>query len=156
MRSFVKLGVSLLACYGAGAIGSLFMRDGLRGWYAALEKPGFMPPDWLFGVVWTALYALMGIALYLVWSKDPNASEGRGWVPLFFAHLLLNAAWTIFFFGFHAIFVALVDIILLFFAALLLIFGAREVDTRASWLLAPYAAWVAFAAVLNYQIWILN
>lgn len=156
MRSFVRLGVSFLACYGAGFAGSLFTRDGMRAWYAALEKPSFMPPDWLFAPVWLVLYGCMALALYMVWEKDPLATEMRGWVPLFFAHLLLNAAWTIFFFGFYAIFIALIDITLLFFSVVLLVFGARDIDTRAMWLLIPYAAWVFFAAILNYLIWTMN
>lgn len=156
MRSFVRLGVSLLACYGAGFLGSLFMRDGLRGWYSELAKPFFMPPDWLFGIVWFVLYASMGFALYLVWEKDPYAREMRGWVPLFFAHLLLNATWSIFFFGFHAIFVAFVDSVFLFSAALMLTLGAREIDVRAMYLLIPYSAWLFFAMILSCSIWLMN
>jgi translocator protein len=94
--------------------------------------------------------------LFIVWEKDPHAREMRGWVPLFFAHLLLNAAWPMFFFGFHAIFIALIDILLLNIAVFLLIFGAYEIDKRAAFLLVPYQIWLVFAAVLNLTIWMAN
>lgn len=156
MRSFMRLGISLLASYGAGFLGSIFVQDGVRIWYASLAKPFFTPPDWVFGAVWVALYGLIAIALWLVWERDPHARDLRGWVPLFFAHLLLNAAWSIFFFGFHAILVAFVDVILLFWCVLMLTLGAREIDSRAFWLLLPYCVWVFYAMVLNGVIWMMN
>lgn len=156
MRSFVRLALSFLACYGAGFLGSLFVQDGVRTWYATIERPFFTPPDWVFAPVWLVLYACMALALFLVWEKDPLAEEGRGWVPLFFCHLLLNAAWSIFFFGFHAILIAFITIILLLWCIVMLIVGARDIDVRASWLLVPYAVWVLFATILNGAVWVLN
>jgi tryptophan-rich sensory protein len=156
MSRLVRLGVSLLLCLGAGLLGSIFVSDQAASWYDALQKPFFMPPNWLFPIVWTALYVLMALALWLVWEKDEDASEVRGWVPLFVAHLLVNASWTIFFFGFHATFVALIDIVLLLACIALLIIGACQIDKRAGWLLLPYLLWVCFATVLNGAIWWLN
>jgi tryptophan-rich sensory protein len=156
MRSASRLGLSFLASYGAGFLGTIFVQDGVRSWYAILEKPWFAPPDWVFGPVWTVLYGCMAIALFLVWQKDPHARQMRGWVPLFFAHLLLNAAWSIFFFGFHAIFIAFVDIILLLWCIVLLTLGARDIDARAMWLMIPYGLWVAFATLLNGALWLMN
>lgn len=156
MRSLVRLAISLLACYGAGFLGSIFVQDGVRTWYATLDKPFITPPDWLFAFVWLMLYACMAIALYIVWENDPHARDMRGWVPLFFAHLLLNAAWPIFFFGFHAILIAFIEILLLLWCVVMLTLGAREIDRRAMWLMIPYMVWVIFAAILNALIWVMN
>lgn len=152
----MRAGIAVLACYGAGLLASIFISDGVGSWYDGITKPWFNPPNWVFAPVWIILYALMAAALTLVWARDPNAEHIRGWVPLFFAHLLLNAAWSMFFFGFHAVFVAMVDIGLLLFSVTLLVVGAWDIDRRASYLLMPYFAWVLFAAVLNVSIWYLN
>ncbi|MBV9159076.1 MAG: tryptophan-rich sensory protein, partial [Candidatus Kaiserbacteria bacterium] len=124
------MGLSFLLCYGAGFLGSLFVQTGSGSWYDMLIKPSLTPTKYAFPVVWLILYFLMSVALWIVWEEDEYASEFRGWVPLFIAHLLLNAAWPVFFFGFHAIFIALVDIIILDFLVVLLLAGAGEVDRR--------------------------
>lgn len=154
MNGLARLCVSILTCYGAGLLGSLFVSTGT--WYASLAKPSFMPPDWLFAPVWLVLYACMAIALTLVWNKDEAAAEGRGWVPLFFAHLLLNASWTVFFFGFHAVLIALINILFLLPCITLLMVGAWDIDKRATYLLTPYLLWVLFATYLNASIWLAN
>lgn len=156
MGRLARLGVSLALCFGAGLLGTIFVSDQINTWYDAIQKPFFTPPNWLFPVVWTILYIFMGVALWLVWEEDEDAADMRGWVPLFIAHLIVNAAWTIFFFGFHATFIALIDIVLLIACIVLLILGACQVDKRAAWLLAPYLLWVSFATVLNGAIWWLN
>lgn len=156
MRSLVRFGVSLSACFGAGLLGSLFLTSTSSSWFDTLNKPSFYPPTWVFAPVWMLLYLLMAIALTLMWHSDPYAKEGRGWVPLFFAHLLVNASWTVFFFGYHAIFIALIDIFVLWWCIVLLYCGAVNVDRRASWLLVPYFLWVSFALVLNASLWYLN
>lgn len=156
MRSYVRAGVSVLACYGAGFIGSLFVTAASLSWYDGIAKPFFNPPAWLFAPVWLVLYGCMACALALMWRADPSAKEGVGWVPLFFAHLLLNAAWTVFFFGFHAVFFALIDIVILLWCIVLLCFGAIAVDRRAAYFLLPYMLWVAYATILNASIWYLN
>lgn len=156
MRSFVRLGLSLLACYGAGFLSALFVRSGSGLWYDELVKPAFTPDKLMIPLVWLVVYGLMAIALWIVWEEDPLIKEMRGWVPLFFAHLLINAAWAAFFFGFHAIFIALIDALILSFASFILIFGAYEIDKRAAYLLIPYAAWILFITYLNLQLWLLN
>ena len=156
MSRLARLGVALLASYGAGLLGYIFVSTESTSWYDTLQKPFFTPPDWLFGIVWLVLYGCMAIALALMWEEDPDAGEVRGWVPLFFAHLLVNAAWTMFFFGFHAILIAFVDVLLLLACIILLICGAWKVDRRAAYLLSPYLAWVLFAAILNGAVWYLN
>jgi tryptophan-rich sensory protein len=121
-------------------------------WYAALAKPAWNPPAWIFGPVWTTLYLIMAVAAWLVWKRD-------GWrKPLwfYFVQLALNAAWTPVFFGMHQIGWALVEIILLWFAILITLRSFMHVSKSAAFLLLPYLAWVSFAAFLNYTLWRMN
>ncbi len=150
------MGMAILACYGAGLFGSLFIDASAGSWYDSLIKPFFIPPSWVFFYVWLILYGLMAGSLAIVWIKDPHADDFRGWVPMFFVHLLANMAWIIFFFGFHATFIALVDILILQLAVFLLFCGAYEIDRRASWLLLPYMIWLLFAFIINVAVWYLN
>ncbi len=156
MGSLSRAFVSIIACFGAGFVGTFFISTDAGSWYDQLNKPEFLPPSWLFAPVWLVLYGMMAAALYIVWSRDPNAKDFAGWVPMFFAHLLLNAGWTIFFFGFHAVFIAFIDIVLLAFSIILLILGAWTISKRSAYLLMPYLAWVLFATVLNGAIWMMN
>ncbi|MBI5645260.1 tryptophan-rich sensory protein [Candidatus Kaiserbacteria bacterium] len=148
--------MAIMACCGAGLLGSLFIDSSFGSWYESLAKPFFTPPNWVFLPIWALLYGMMSAALAIMWLKDPHADEFSGWVPLFLVHLIANFGWVIFFFGFHAILIALIDSVILAFCIFMLICGALEVDKRVSWLLAPYLAWVLFALVLNAAIWFLN
>ena len=121
-------------------------------WYAALHKPSWNPPAWLFGPAWTLLYTLMAVAAWLVW-KRVGFSRPLG---LYFVQLALNAAWTPIFFGAHQLGWALVEIALLWIAILATLLSFRRVSTAAGWLFVPYLAWVTFASVLNATLWRLN
>ena len=156
MRSYMRMGFSLLACYGAGFFASLFVSAGTGSWYDGLIKPALTPDKYTVAILWLIVYGLMAVALYIVWEKDPHVNEMRGWVPLFFAHLLVNAAWATFFFGFHAIFTSLVDAIILLFAVGILVAGAWEIDKRAGYLLTPYFVLVLFTTYINLRLWFLN
>ena len=124
-------------------------------WYTALEKPAFNPPNWLFGPVWTLLYALMTIAAWrVVECRGPRAVRLQ--LALFFGQLALNLAWTFLFFGAHRPDLALVDIVALDVAVLATGWAFSRVDRVAAWLLVPYAAWIAFATILNAAIVHLN
>lgn len=125
-------------------------------WYQTLDKPAWTPPGWAFPVVWTTLYLLMGTAAWLVWRESNRDKPTRGPLGVFLVQLALNAAWTPIFFGAHRIFPALVVIVALWLAILATILAFRKTSTTASWLLAPYLAWVSLATVLNYEIWRLN
>lgn len=140
-------------CYAAGLIGSIFIGADLGIWYAHLIKPALMPPAWIFFPVWLVLYSLMGLACGMVWNKLPLWNP---WVGCFAVSLAFNAAWTMFFFGFHAILIALIDIVSLVVILVALIIGAWPIDRRATYLLLPYLAWVLFAFYLNSAIWHLN
>lgn len=155
----IKLVVSLGVCQGAGLIGVLFTNPAIPTWYAGLEKSALTPPNWVFGPVWTMLYMLMGISLYLVW-RSRKVKDGACNVceamALFLLQLALNAVWSYVFFGLQRPFLAFLEIILLFLVLLLVIWRFWNISKPAAYLLIPYAAWVAFAAYLNFAIWQLN
>ncbi len=124
-------------------------------WYASLRKPSWNPPGWIFGPVWTALYAMMAVAAWLVWRRGGFAAQRRplGW---FLAQLALNAAWTPLFFGLHWPGVAFAEIVLLWLAIVATLAAFRRVSRTATLLLVPYLLWVTFATVLNFTLWRLN
>ena len=121
-------------------------------WYAGLAKPAFNPPGWLFGPAWTVLYVLIAVAGWRIWRR-----ERHGWpMKLWWAQLGLNFLWSPVFFGAHQIGAAFLVILLMLAAILAFIAVAWRQDRVAAWLFVPYAAWVAFASVLNGSIWALN
>jgi benzodiazapine receptor len=136
----------------AAAMGVLFMPG---AWYASLHKPAWNPPGWLFGPVWTVLYTMMALAAWLVWRRGGFAAHRRP-LTLFLLQLALNAAWTPLFFGLHWTGVAFAEMIVLWLAIAATLVVFRSVNRVAAWLLAPYLAWVSFAAVLNFTLWRLN
>lgn len=125
-------------------------------WYDALAKPDWTPPGWVFPVVWTTLYALMGTAAWIVWRTAREKGEARGPLTVFLLQLALNAAWTPTFFGAHRIFPALLILVALWLAIVGTMFAFRRVSVVATGLLAPYLLWVSLATVLNAEIWRLN
>ncbi len=125
-------------------------------WYEALTKPDWTPPGWVFPVVWSTLYLLMGTAAWVVWSKGRDTPGRREALLAFVVQLVLNAAWTPTFFGAHLILPALVVITVLWLAILTTLIRFRRVSHIAALLLVPYLAWVSIAAVLNFEIWRLN
>jgi len=143
----------------AGIIGSIFTSPAIPEWYAGLVKPALNPPSWVFAPVWIALYALMGISLYLVWKSDPaivDPTLRKKGIALFFIQLALNSLWSILFFGMKNPFLAFAEIIFLWIAILGTIFVFSNISKKAAWLLIPYILWVSFAAYLNYSIMMLN
>ncbi len=140
---------------GAGVIGSLATTPAIPTWYAALEKPFFNPPNWVFAPVWTTLYFLMGVSLYLIMQAKQSPRRVQT-IRLFAAQLALNALWSLVFFGAKEPGAALLVIAILFAVLVELIRQTAHLDRRAAWLLAPYLIWVSFASVLNLAIWRLN
>jgi len=152
----VKLIVSIVACEGAGGIGSVFTRKAISTWYTALRKPAFTPPNYVFGPVWLTLYALMGVAVFLVW-REGLAQEGVTIAFIvFWVQLVLNILWSAIFFGRKSPLGGMVIILLLWAAILLTIIKFFAVSNLAGGLLVPYLVWVSIAANLNIRIWILN
>lgn len=156
MDSRLKLVISVLICFAAAAIGTVFTTPAIPTWFAALEKPSFAPPNYLFGPVWTVLYFLMGISLYLIWKKGTKAKKNRDAIFLFGVQLVLNTIWSPVFFGAKNLFLALLIIIFLWIYILKTIAAFAKIDKRAAYLLYPYILWVSFATVLNFSLAVLN
>ena len=149
------LGAFIGLCLTIAAIGARFTVPSIGTWYRTLQKPFFNPPDWIFGPVWTVLYLMIAFAGWRAWRSGHVAGAGAR-MAVYGVQLALNLAWSIIFFGGRMIGLALVEIVLL-----LAVIGVNAVlfwraDRLAGWLLAPYAAWVAFAGVLNFALWRLN
>ena len=154
-RQVLGLILFVLVCFAVAWIGSSATMPSVADWYTGLRKPGWTPPAWLFGPVWTALYLSMAVAAWLVWRRVGLSGAA---VPLaiFGMQLALNLAWSIIFFGRNNIGLALADIVLLWLAIVATIFAFRQVSDLAGWLLVPYLVWVTFAAALNSRIWTMN
>ncbi len=147
--------VFVLVCFGAAGIGSAVTTPRIDGWYAALTKPDWNPPNWIFGPVWTTLYLAMAVAGWLVW-RQVGVAGARKPLLLFAIQLILNTLWSCLFFGLQNPGLAFTEILLLWaaIAATTVSFWSRS--KIAGGLLVPYLAWVNFAAVLNFTIWRLN
>lgn len=156
LNNFYKLAIAVAVSEAAGIIGSFFTVSSIPDWYDGLVKPELNPPGWLFAPVWTTLYALMGIAAFLVWRRGWRRKEVKAALVIFSLQLFLNAGWSIIFFGLKNPAWALVDIVALWFSILWTMILFYSVSRPAALLLVPYIIWVGFAAYLNYSIWILN
>lgn len=147
---WISLAVFLVVAVGiSSALGVLTLPG---EWYAGLSKPPFNPPNWIFGPVWLVLYFCIAFAGWLVWLKEPRGPAIMVWA----AQMLLNWAWSPVFFRLESISGAALVIVSIFALIVAFIILARRADWRASWLFAPYAAWVGFASVLNLSILWLN
>ena len=138
-----------------GAVAGIFTARAIPEWYATLNQPSFNPPNWVFGPVWTVLYILMGISLFLVW-RTPPGNERNIAMAVFFLQLLLNFAWSFLFFHYHRIGLALAEIVVLWLAILVMIILFYRIRPAAAWLNIPYILWVSFATVLNAAYFNLN
>jgi len=155
MNKIVKLIILVLISEGVGVLGSIFTFSAIPTWYAGLNKPFFSPPNFVFGPVWTTLYFLMGLSLFLVLEQKLKKDKQKI-VFLFSAQLLLNFTWSIIFFGAQNPALAFVNIIALWLSIAILIYKFWPHSRLASLLLVPYLAWVSFASLLNLFIIILN
>ena len=154
MSNGKRLALSVLPVVAAVLLGQAATFPNLAPWYADLAKPSFNPPNWIFGPVWTTLYVLMAIAVWRV--LGASASQKRAALNLFFVQLALNAAWSWLFFGLHNPLLGLCDIVpqwILVFATMLVFW---RIDRLAGLCLLPLSCWVAFATLLNFEIWRLN
>jgi len=153
---FIKLIVSIVVCFAAAIIGSLFTTPNIPTWYALLNKPPFSPPNWLFAPAWTTLYLLMAVSAYLVWMKGLGNKEVRIALGAFLVQLILNVLWSALFFGLRSPLLGAIEIVALWAAILLTIIYFFRISKTAGWLLIPYILWVTFAAILNFSVLILN
>ncbi len=155
-RAAIVYGVAIVVCELAGVLGGIATVPAIPTWYAGLAKPAWTPPGWVFGPVWTTLYALMGIAAARVWLRRRHTRPGRASLALFGLHLALNAAWSFLFFGLRSPGLGLAEIVVLWATLVVLVAWWWRLERIAAVLLLPYVAWASFAAVLNAAIWGLN
>jgi len=155
-KDIVRLIISIVACQCAGIVGSVFTMRAIPTWYAALQKPPFTPPNWLFAPAWITLYLLMAISAFLVWRTGLENRQTRRALIVFLVQLILNALWSIAFFGLESPVFGLIVIIALWIAILLTIIKFFRISTVAGALMLPYILWVSFAMVLNGSILVLN
>lgn len=163
--SFLKKTLTLLAsiiiCELAGVVGALFTAPAIGTWYAALVKPALNPPSFVFGPVWTTLYALMGSAAFLVYQRGraQNAvpsHAAHNALSVFLLQLVLNTSWSIIFFGQHSPLGGLVIIVAMWLAIVLTMVLFYKISRPAMYLLIPNILWVSFATYLNAALWVLN
>lgn len=156
MSSIIKLIIAVAIPLVVGGISGYFTVTGVESWYLTLQKPSWNPPNWIFGPVWTTLYVMMGIALFLVWKEDTSSELKAIAVILFAVQLLLNFFWSFIFFKLEQPGWAFAEILVLWLMLLACIFAFGQVNKTAAWLLVPYISWVSFATILNGTIWKLN
>jgi benzodiazapine receptor len=158
LREALGLAGFLALSFAVAGAGGAITATSVGGWYQGLAKPWFNPPDWVFGPVWTLLYAMIALAAWRVWRL-------RGWrargaiepaLLVWALQLALNLCWSFVFFGARMIGAALLEIVVLLAAIVVTLRLFARIERLAAWLLAPYAAWVAFATLLNAALWRLN
>ncbi len=147
-RAFAGLVVFLIMCFAVASVGAAFPPG---AWYQGLVKPSFNPPAWVFGPVWTLLYALMAVAAWRVWC-DGSFREHRIALGLFVTQLAVNGLWSVLFFGLHRMDLALIDLAVLWLLIAATSWRFLRIDRVAGYLMLPYLAWVSFAAVLNASL----
>jgi len=155
-KEWLRLAASILACESVGGLGTVFTFSSLTGWYAGLNKPWFTPPSWIFGPAWIALYALMGVSLYLAWPKAQGRNAVKPRILIFTVQLILNLLWSLLFFGLRSPLYGAVAIMALWIAIAMTILEFYKASRPAAFILIPYIIWVSFAALLNFYIFILN
>jgi len=154
-KNILSLFVFILVCFAAGAFGSIFTASSVGSWYQELQKPAFQPPSFVFAPVWTLLYIFMAISGWLAWNKRKQ-KRGKILVILFFVQLLLNALWSLLFFGLHLMGVAFAEILVLTVLVGAYIACSWRISKAASLLFVPYWLWLLFASYLNLSLWIIN
>ncbi|MFH1175436.1 MAG: TspO/MBR family protein [bacterium] len=156
LKNILKLIAAIAVCELAGIIGAFFTVPSISGWYANLAKPEIAPPNWIFSPAWTILFALMGIAVFLVWQKGIGQMKVKIAIGIFAGQLVLNTLWSIIFFSLRSPGGAFIEIIFLWLIILATIIAFAKISKPAAWLLVPYILWVSFAGYLNFSIWRLN
>ena len=155
MNRYLKLAGAVVLAELAGGVGAILTTSKIPTWYAGLNQPSWNPPAEVFGPVWTTLYALMGVSLWLAWEskKSPDRSAA---LQLFWWQLAVNVLWSIVFFGLENPGLAVVVILVLLGLIIAYIIRALRVNRWAAYVMVPYVAWVTFAVALNTAVWWLN
>lgn len=156
MKLFLKLALSIIICELVGVLSTPFTIASIPNWYAHLHKPFFSPPDWVFGPVWTTLYFLMGVSVFLIWQKGLKNKKIKKALIYFTIQLVLNFLWSVLFFGLHSIALGLIDIVALLASIIITMVFFYRISKISAYLLLPYLLWVSFATLLNISLLILN
>jgi len=151
----IKLVISILIPLALGAIAGRFTAQAVPEWFASLNRPSFSPPNWIFGPVWTVLYILLGISLFLIWKQIPS-KERNGALWIFSVQMFLNFIWSFVFFYFNQIGLALIVIVGLWISIVFMLISFYKLKPSAAYLNLPYLLWVTFASILNAGYFILN
>ena len=152
-NKFLSFVLFFIITFSASFIGGLVTFTFKEPWYSELTKSNFNPPDWIFAPVWTTLYLMMTLAIWFFWhSKNREMNT----IYIYFIHIVFNTTWSVVFFGFHNIFLALVNLIILIFLIVILILRFGRVNKVSSYLMIPYLLWSSFALFLNYSLLVLN
>ena len=155
MNNFLKLTLCITIPLLIGGISGYATATNITDWYLTINKPSFNPPNYLFGPVWTTLYILMGISLFIILQSPINEFRKKA-ITVFCVQLLLNFCWSFIFFKFQLLGLAFVEIIIIWFSIITMIIIFYKINKTAAFLQIPYLLWVSFASVLNGYIWILN
>ncbi len=151
-NKYLSLLLFLIITFAASAIGGYTTATFKEPWYSQIILPGFNPPSWVFGPVWTSLYILMSLAIWIVWNKTNDNKI----IKIYFLHIFFNALWSIIFFGFHKIGLALIDLLIILFFIILLMKIYFKISKFSFYLMVPYFFWSAYAFLLNFSIFFLN
>lgn len=155
MKNTIKLIFCILLTVAVGAISGIATSGSVNDWFVGINKPTFNPPNYLFGPVWTVLYILMGVSLFMILQSQNNDLRKKA-ITIFCIQLVLNFCWSFIFFKFHLIGLAFVEIILIWVSIIWMILTFSKINKTAAYLQIPYLLWVSFASVLNGAIWYLN
>ena len=152
-NKILSFALFVLVTYSASAIGVLSTIWFKEPWYSELIKPSFNPPDWIFGPIWTTLYLMMTIAIWNFWHSE---KKNLNTIYIYFIHLIFNTTWSIVFFVFHKITLALIVLVILIFLITILMVKFRSVNLHSYYLMIPYLLWCFYALLLNVSLIILN
>lgn len=154
-KKLFKLFALIVLCQIIGASGSLFTIPNIPTWYAFINKPFFSPPNWLFAPVWTIIFLLMGVSLFLVLETKKSDQKNLA-IVLFTIQFFFNVLWSFLFFGLRSPLLGLIGVIILWFSIVATILGFYKVSKKSAYLLLPYILWVSFATILNLAILLMN
>jgi len=151
-----KLAICILICQATGIISGFLTNTQNNSWYNTIIKPSWNPRGYLFGPVWTILYLMMAISLWLIWKNATPEPQKFYACSIFAFQLFLNFWWTILFFKMQSPLCAFVEILVMICLIVITIIKFSDISKTAAWLLVPYISWVCFATILNYKLWVLN
>ena len=152
-NKFLSFALFLTITFSASIIGRLTTFSSKEPWYSQLEKSNFNPPDWIFAPVWTTLYFMMTLAVWIFWhSKNRDTNT----IYIYFIHILLNTTWSIVFFAMHNIFLALINLMILVLLIIVLTLRFKRVNNVSAYLMIPYLLWSCYALFLNFNLYLLN